>query len=345
MTVLLDHSIAHAAPAGQPQSVARIAERLFPAYTLDRGRVHLAGCVLDDRLIVRLQGHVDSEPVEYFVDSQGRDVNPALVESLGIHDSVPLEKAPPLAVRQLERFLVQGMRQTEQRLAVDADFHVASLTAVWCKFAAGKLRFTFGEASVDLPFAGWAQTLTAPAFVCPASGQRGFHLAATDDGRVTLVGQIACCAETGRRVLVTSLTRCSVTGRQVLAELTDVCPVMGKPVLRRLMVACATCGQAVSPAAIRHGRCSACHALCAVGKSDPRVVRLLGEHPELDRWRWWRMAETRTVRIFQASGWLEQVLVVVDKDSAEIKRLARGNRLMPHWNFSPSGQSVRAGGS
>jgi len=339
----LEHPVAHAAPAGQAQSVVRIAERLFPAYTLDQGRVHLAGCVLEDRLVVRVQGTRDSQPVERFVDAQGRDVNPALVQSLGISRTVSLEKAPPLAVRQLEQFLRQGLAQVEQRLAAEeGDFQLVSITAVWCKFAEGKLRFTFGETSADLPFAGWAETLNAPEFVCPASHERGFHLAATDDGRVTLAEQIATCEETGRRMLAANLTRCSVTGRQVLAELTSVCPVSGKPLLRRLLATCATCGQAVSPATLQLGHCAACRELHAVDKSDPRLARMLARYPELDRWRWWRMAETRAVQIFQGAGWWDRILVVADKNSLAIQRLATGKRLLPGWSFSQSPRLAEA---
>jgi hypothetical protein len=129
-----------------------------------------------------------------------------------------------------------------------------------------------------------------------------------------------------------------VTGRRVLAELTTVCPVSGKPLLRRLLVTCAMCGQAVSPTTVHQGHCAACRALQTVAKSDPRLARLLAAHPELDRWRWWRMTETRAVQIFQGSGWLDQVLVVADKDSLAIKRQATGNRLLPGWNVSQAAE-------
>lgn len=342
MSTLLEHPIVHAVAAGPTPTVARIAERLFPAYALDGGRVHLAGCVLDDRLIVRVRGSVDSQPCEFLVDREGRDVDPMLAESLGVRDAVATEKAPPLAARQLEAFLARGLALVEQRLPTDVDFQLESITAVWCKYAEGKLRFTFGETSADLPFADWAQKLVAPPFVCPYGGQRGFHLAATDDGRVTLSDRIACCEETGRRTLAEDLVQCTVSGRRVLAELAAVCPVTGQQVLRRLGVACSMCGQQVSPAAIDKGRCAACRGLRAVDKADPRMARLLAEHPELDRWRWWRAAETREVHIFQGSGLLRQILVVADKNTLEIKLLATGNRLMPHWDFTAPGLGEHA---
>lgn len=334
VSTALERPIAQAVPPGRPQTVVRIADRLFPAYTLDGGRVHLAGCVLEDRLIVRLRGCLESRPLELFVDGEGRDLSPALVDTLGIQSAVPVEKAPPLAARQVDQFLAHGLALVQQRLPTDVDFHIVSLTAIWCKYAEGKLRFTFGEASADLPFGGWAQTLEAPPFVCPYSGQQGFHLAATDDGRVTLAERIDRCEETGRRTLAENLVHCAVTGRRVLAELAAVCPVTGKQVLRRALVACAMCGQQVSPAAIKKERCAACRGLRSASKADPRMARLLDEHPELDRWRWWRIAETREVHILQGSGWLSQILVVVDKNTLELKLLATGSRLLPHWNFA-----------
>jgi len=331
---VLQRPIAHAVPAGQPQSVAQIAERLFGAYTLEGGRVRLAGCMLEDRLIVRLSGCRDAEALELLVDAEGRDLDPALGQSLGVGSATPIEKCPPAAAAQWNRFLGGGLALVQQRLPPEQDFELQAMTAVWCKFAEGKLRFSFGEASADLPFADWAQTLEAPPWVCPLTGREGFHLAATDDGRITLADQIARCEETGRRTLAQDLVRCEITGKRVLAELAKICPVTGQRVLGRVLVACALCGQQVSPAAIKKERCGACRALRGVGKSDPRMARLLDEHPELDRWQWWRMAETAEVYVLVGSGWVRQILAVADKHTLELKLLATGNRFLPAWDFS-----------
>ena len=49
-----------------------------------------------------------------------------------------------------------------------------------------------------------------------------------------------------------------------------------------------------SPLLAAHGgRCSACRSLAPVRKDDPRMARLLDEHPLLDRWPRWRIAETK----------------------------------------------------
>jgi hypothetical protein len=62
------------------------------------------------------------------------------------------------------------------------------------------------------------------------------------------------------------------------------------------------------------------------------MARLLDEHPPLDRWRNWRISETATVYILTASGWFNRLLVVVDKDSLELKCLATGSRLRVGWS-------------
>jgi hypothetical protein len=191
--IMTQRAVTHAVPIGQPQGVAQIAERLFPAYVLDGGRLHLAGCTLEDRLVVRLRGCRAAQPLEMLVDAEGRDLDPNLADLLGVDAAAPVEKCPPLAVPQVSRFLGCGLARVEQRLAAELDFELQSITAVWCKFAEGKLRFTFGEAALDLPFADWAKMLQAPPLVCPATGREGFHVAATDDGRFTLAEQIAQC--------------------------------------------------------------------------------------------------------------------------------------------------------
>lgn len=341
-TTVLERPVIQAAPAQQPRSVARIAERLFPAYELDGGRAHLAGCTLEDRLIVRLRGGLDDQPVEFFLDGEGRDVDQALVRQLRLDEVVLIERAPPLASVQLKRFLVEGLIAVQQRLQPEVDFQVQSMTAIWCKFAEGKLRFTFGEVSADLPFAGWAQTLQPPPFVCPATGQEGFHLAVTDDGRVTLAELIGRCEETGRRALLSELVTCEATGKRVLADLVSACPVSGEHTLDRVRVACAMCGQQVSPATVKKDRCAACRSLRPVPKADPRMARLFDEHPELDRWRSWRLAETAEVYILVGSGWLRRLLVVADKHSLELKLLATGNRFLPAWDFIPPEQHEHA---
>mgnify|MGYP001764805059 CR=1 FL=1 len=69
-----------------------------------------------------------------------------------------------------------------------------------------------------------------------------------------------------------------------------------------------------------------------VSKSDPRMARVLDEHPRLDRWRTWRLAETATVYVLVARRWFSRLLVVVNKETLELRRLATGGGLTSAWH-------------
>jgi hypothetical protein len=209
---------------------------------------------------------------------------------------------------------------------------------LWCKYAQGRLCFTIGGSRVQLPFSGWAQTLQAPPFVCPATGARSYHIAATDDGRITVAIQIAACEITGKRVLNDELVTCAATGQRVLSERTENCPVTGEPVLRDVMEFCTCCGQQVNPAVLADGICQACREMAEVSKDDPRIARVLGEHPGLDSYRTWKLSETATTYVVCAGGWIRQLLAVVDKQSLEVRHLARRHRLLNDWTPVPEPQ-------
>jgi hypothetical protein len=321
----------HLAAADQPTSVRQLTERLFPAYTIDGGRVHLAGCHLEDRLFVRLTFRHGDLVTSLYLGADGRQVPDGLIEALGMRETVPLEKPPRDAVAEIQRLAEIGAHLTARRPALESSPGVPEVAAIWCKFAQGKLRFSVGESSVDLPFGGWARTVQAPPFVCPYTKQSTFHLGATDDGRIVAADAIEPCDETGRRVLADELIACSITGRRVVRELVGTCPLTEKPILRKAMAVCGMCRQSVSPATIERDRCTACRRLQPVNKADPRMARLLDEHSQLDRWRHWRLSETATVYVLVASGWFKRLLVVADKESLEIKVMATGNRMASRW--------------
>ena len=323
--------VTHVAPADQPTSVHQITARLFPAYTVEGGSVRLAGCLLEDHVFVRLEFRRDDRSVEVLVDDRGEEVDPQFVQTLGMTETIRLETPPELMGPDIGRLVEAGARLVEAQSPQGDRPEPVATTVVWCKFAEGKLRFTIGERAADLPFAGWARLLEPPPFVCPHTGRRTFHLVATDDGRIAAADQIEVCGETGRRVLSGELVACSVTGRRALPESMATCPVTEEYVLGEAMVACGTCRQMVNPKAVERNECAACRRLESVGKADPRMARLLDEHPPLDRWRRWRISETATSYILTASGWLRRLLVVVGKDSPELKLLATGNRFFAGW--------------
>jgi hypothetical protein len=330
--VAAESGIVNLAPADQPTTIREIAERLFPAYTIDGGTAHLAGCTLEDRLFLRVRTHHAGKSVEFYLDDGGKELDPTLVGTLGMGRTIELKRPPVKADARITSLAERGRVMLVQQFPAESPPEHVDVAAIWCKYAQGKVRFTAGGNMVDLPFSGWARILEPPAFVCPSTGVATFQLAATDDQKIVAAERIALCDETGRRMLDNDLVTCSATGRRVLAELTEVCPVSGKPVLRAAMVRCAMCGETVAPAAIEGGACRACRTLEPVGKNDPRLVRLLGEHPPMDRWRNWRMSETATVYILTAAGWFRKLLVVVDKESLQLRLLATGGRLLAGWH-------------
>jgi hypothetical protein len=165
-----------------------------------------------------------------------------------------------------------------------------------------------------------------------------YHLAATDDGRIVAAEAIEACAETGRRVLAEELVTCSATGKHVLPETLATCPVTNEPVLRSALTPCSTCGERVSPATLLRQRCAACRTLAPAADDDPRIARLREDFPGLRAWTSWRLAETKTVYVVQASGWVQRLLIVVDKEDYTVKRLAQSVRLLPLWKTVPPEQ-------
>ncbi|MEE8452608.1 MAG: hypothetical protein V3R99_11860 [Thermoguttaceae bacterium] len=331
----LTSQLLHLAPVDQPTSVHQLAERLFPTYSVDRGNIHLAGCRLENRLFVRLEFRLGEEAVVLYVDADGREVADETVEALGMSGAIELERPPGVFEPTVDRVTEAGAGLAAGRFsdsdAGNAAPELIAAAVLWCKFAEGKLRFSVGEDSVDLPFSGWARTLCPPPFVCPYSATNTFEIAATDDGRIAAASQIAACEETGRRMLSDELATCSVTERRVVPELIQSCPVTDQPVLRSVMVPCRWCDQPVSPAALRRHVCAACRELNPVDKADPRMTRLLEEYPLLDRWHTWQLSETATVYILVGSATLKRLLLVVGKESLDVKRLATGNRLFGGW--------------
>ena len=322
----------HVAPADQPTSVPEIAEILFPAYTVDDGRVSLAGCALEDRLIMQLVYEHGSQRLEIHLNLEGKEVDGQPIAQDREIKFAELTNPPDCLEADLERLLAAGSRLAEEQLPAGTNVELACCRAIWCKYVEGKLRFAISGTSIELPFSGWTRTLSPPPFLCPRTGAATFRLAVTDDGRIAAAERIEACAETGRRLLSTELIRCAATGRRVSPELAEVCPISGRRLLRTEMVQCGSCRQRVSPQVVERNQCQACRRLKAVEKADPRMARLLHEHPTLDRWWHWRMSETSRVYVLVAAGWLKRLLVIVDKETLELRYMATGNRLSPRWN-------------
>ena len=118
-------------------------------------------------------------------------------------------------------------------------------------------------------------------------------------------------------------------------------PLTDEQVLLESLAQCKVCQQPVSPSAMKEARCTACRRLQRVNKDDPRLARILGEYPGLDRWNRWRLSETSRVYILLARSMWRQVLVVVDKSTLGPTRVATSGPLLPHWTEVPAEQVDR----
>ena len=328
----------HARPLRQPMAVNDVTAKLFAAYAVEGGQVHLAGCQLTDHPFLRLSFATDgdAEVRHIFVAPDGSSVSDELVPQLGLDELQPIVKHPPRLDEGALRSLIAAGRRIAAKQSTSRDPSAATVeplaaTVLWVRHAEGRLQFTIGAFTVDHPFSSWAALLKPEPYVGKDSGVGAFKLGATDDGRIEPADEIAVCQKSGRRVLRQELVQCGVTGLRVLPEFTEICSVSGLPTLRGEFVACKRCRQRVSKAVLSEGVCSACRGLAKVSKDDPRLVWIFGEHPGLDRWKHWQLAETQGVYIAQASSLLRELLVVIEKETLAIRRIAQRSRLSKTW--------------
>ena len=331
--------VGRAAPADQPESVRDVSQRLFDAYLVEGGSVHLGGCTLEDRALLRVTSvdHSEGTPrlKHHFIAPSGEPLGMPLVESLGLRHLVLLTRSIRMSDDQCDRWeqiAEKAFNDLEQ--AKESKFLLT--TVVWCKYAEGKLAFVIGDTTTSIAFSGWAQRFVdgsekPPALACGSYPQGSRHLAATDDGAIVPFEAIVTCAESGRRVLSGDLETCQATGLKALPEFLTSCPVSGTRVLRKALATCATCQQMVSPATCDAEQCSACRSLTKVSKNDPRMARVLDEYPKLDRLPRWKLAETAAAYVLVASSLSKRLLIVIDKSDLEVLRLAKGSHFSKKW--------------
>jgi len=340
----------HAAPVDQPDSVRQLTSRLFDAYTVDGGSVRLGGCTLEDQPLLRhtyrirsTKSQSDDRLAHIHTSIDGRPVDDNLLSALRMDDLAPPAGNPPRVTDEdARRWAVAG----EQRAPIVAHDEQAELlvtTVVWCKYFHCKLLFEIDEARADLSFDGWAQLLVdggiePPPFECAHTGRSSYCLLAMDDGRITVPEAITKCEESGRQVLESDLVTCAASGRRVLPEFLRACPVSGDQVMPSAMATCTVCRQSVSPSCLAGDRCQACRAMRVIRADDPRMARVLGEFPKLDRWSRWRIAETDTSYILAATSVLRRLLLVLEKDPLDATHLATGSRFGRRWVEIPQEQ-------
>lgn len=340
--LLGDAAVLHAAPRNQPVSVHEISSKLFDAYTVEDGHVRLLGCTLEFRPLLRITLRQSADRlIHVFTDETGNPVSESLQEDLGL-DDLATSARPPIRVtdQAVQKWREVGTQVSSQR---DAPAGPLLVTVVWCKYAIGTLLFSIGRQSAEVSFEGWASRFASgrekpPPYQCPHCERSSYHLALTDDRQITAAEAIATCSESGRRVLQSALETCDVTGKPALPEHIRQCPVSGDRVIKSALAACDMCHEQVSPATLRRGRCTACRRMESVTKHEPRIVRLIGEYPALDRWRRWKISETATVYITVATSMLRRLLLVANKQTLEIRRIATGTVPFSTWHECESVQ-------
>lgn len=322
--------IEFAAPDDQPTSVQPIAGKLFAAYRVDGGHLQLAGCQVDDHLVCRCERPNGTHD---FFSIAGDHLPDHVISAIGLESLSPSEITADLDSH--EAALAASAALTH---AATTGATVRRMTLIRCRHVSGKVRFTIGNVSCDLPFSGWAGDCEPPPFVCPHTGARSFHIAATDDGRIAAAEEIAVCRHSGRRLLRQELVRCAVTGAYVLPEYAAECPVTGEQLEQSAFVECTHCRQSVSPHAIEGERCSACRSLQALKADDLQMSRILNEYPNLTTWRHWRFAQTSQVYILEAQGLWQRLLAVIDRHTLACRHAAIRGRWPAAWKDLSSDQ-------
>lgn len=324
----------HARPVTQPEAVHELSARLFGAYTLDGGQAHLAGCHFEAVPLVRftqVEDADDSPTVTHcFFDELGMVVDWSHAELLGIDHVAPLNESAPRLEKSRHTRMLESARH-----AAD-DIEPALVTIVWAKRAWGRLRFEFGDESVDAAFDGWARTLTAPPVNCPQTSVETFHLTTIEDGTVAAAEQVARCAVSGHRRLLRDLVRCTATGKLAEAEFFGACAATGDRVLLTKLVKCDRCGLTVSPTALNTGDCDACHAMKRLSADNNRALKTaLMKRPVFSSGKS-MVAETPTAYILESSGWLRRRVLTLDRKTFAVLHAAEAARFSSTWRTLPT---------
>lgn len=349
----------HAAPEGQPENVHDLSNSLFDAYTIEGGNVHLAGCSLEDRPFLRLTyAEISGTSIFHcFVDEGGAFVSREEVSSLSLNRAKPQMERP--ADSKTEEELLALVEKADESVVAEIGRRDAELgeldpdsrprllvtTVVWCKYATGKLAFEVGDQSTELEFAGWTSHFvqgaqSPPPYVCPRTGAESYHLVLAD-GAITVAEALSECEETGQRVPASELKTCAVSNKAVVATQLERCPVTDEDVLSSLLESCSLCGQRVSPKCIRNLRCESCRSLKNVDKGDARLTGTFEKFPRLlSEWRRWSIAESNAMLVIHATTMTKQMIVVLEKESLGVQRIATAGRLFAKWNEVPESEQA-----
>ena len=332
-----------AMPRHDVRGVHELAETLYKPYHVRGGLVRLAGCQLLFRFFIRITFLVDQADGQetgrrvrhLFVDANGTTVADRLRDRLGLCELTSghrnLVPYPQLDLSRVETCAEEQARQawggTPRRLWS---------TVIAVKWAAGKLEFVIDDATASVDFEDWAvgfrdEWRTPPPFVCPATGLSGYELERTDDGEITVPDAIETCTISGRRLLKTHIGVSAVSGKRAAYDLLVRCPVSKEWLLDEELVTCTMCHQRVSPLVVVRGRCRACRTLERVPADEHRVVMITEEWSFWRRDRRWLLSETDAAYIAVCRRLWEDWLLVLDKPSLTLRRIARRRRFSRKW--------------
>lgn len=323
--------VIHLSPVEQAVRVTDISDKILSAYEVDNGQKRLAGCTIEDRPILRVSYLDNDSLLHLHFLADGRPVDDELADHLKLDHVLPHERQREWGT--IDDVVYRWIESARSQIDRD-DFLSASM--VWCKYAIGKVELSVEESSVQVGFEGWSTlladgTLVAPPYTCPDTGIDSYHLGVDDEGHLTGVEALARCADTGQCLLTTRMTTCPDTKITALDQFFEACAVTGERVHHSAISDCSVCRQDVRINQLYHQMCPTCRGLKTVRKVDPTIARILGEYPQLDRWKKWRLSEGNKCCVLVGSRLFQRVLLVMDREDLQIKRAARGSRFGRTW--------------
>lgn len=324
-------------PVRQPHAVHELTDRFFEAYQLDGGKAHMAGCHLEEVPFVRrtrIDSVADSDTDQVAVwhsyfDEQGKPVADQLVEELGLNQvESARDSAPRVTPRLVERLSLSTT--TQDKSVADKENANELQTIVWARRATGRIRFEFGDESVDAPFDGWVKTLSAPAIICPRTGRETFSLTTVEGGDIVAAEEVVLCEVTDHRHIASDLDRCAETNKLVEPELLEPCPITGDWVLSTEFVPCPRCQQSVPKGKATATGCKGCDGAKRVGTNHPVLQAIQAKHPAFAK-QGWQLAETQRAVILVRDGWLRRRVATFDKATLELLHEAEASRFSATW--------------
>ncbi len=287
-------SFEHRRPRDQPESVAELSAALVGPFEVVGASLAVTGCLFEEVPFVA------TDDRRVWFDPSGREVTAEFADSLGLNDSIALERPH------------RGMREIEGASWI-AERHPGStrpdapIAVVWARWARGKLTVTAPARSVDLEFEGWARhlatgrTRVAP-FRCPETGASGDRIVVSDDGEPTVPESLATCAVSGRRRLVSQLVPCGVTGALASADRLTECPVSGIVAIPSALGRCDWCASRVTPSVLVKQVCSLCRNGVPLSGDSTWLDWLARHEPDAPAWRW-SFASSRIQGVLVGRRW------------------------------------------